>query len=338
MRAPATRRRRRDHPQVRSRRSRGWRAPVRSSPRRSPSSASTSSRASRCSSSTGSPTSTSPPAAATRPRRATRASPPRSASRRTRWSCTGSRPPTGPQEGDVISVDLGVTLDGLVADSAVTLRVGEIDAEAQRLLDVCQEALAAGIEQARVGNRLSDISHAVQEVVEEARVRGRPQPRRPRRRPLLPRGPADPELRPSRARPAPPGGDDAGDRADDHGRPARRSTSTPTTGRSRRSTTRSPPISSTRWRSPPRARGCSRGPERLCYDDALPRTAMPVRARLCEDRQVPDHESAPIRQAHVRALPRDQAARHDHGHLLEPAAQAAAGLGNRGAAWHVSQE
>ena len=72
------------------------------------------------------------------------------------------------QEGDLISVDLGVTLDGLVADSAVTLGVGEIASEAQRLLDVCQDALAAGIEQARVGNRLSDISHAIQEVVEEA--------------------------------------------------------------------------------------------------------------------------------------------------------------------------
>jgi methionyl aminopeptidase len=72
------------------------------------------------------------------------------------------------QEGDLISVDLGVTLDGLVADSAVTLPVGEISAEAQRLLDVCQEALAAGIEQAQPGNRLSDISHAIQVVVEEA--------------------------------------------------------------------------------------------------------------------------------------------------------------------------
>jgi methionyl aminopeptidase len=72
------------------------------------------------------------------------------------------------QEGDLISVDLGVTLNGLVADSAVTLPVGDVDPEAQRLLDVCQEALAAGIEQAQVGNRLSDISHAVQVVVEEA--------------------------------------------------------------------------------------------------------------------------------------------------------------------------
>ena len=70
------------------------------------------------------------------------------------------------REGDLISVDLGVTLHGLVADSAVTLPVGDVDSEAQRLLDVCQEALAAGIEQARVGNHLSDISHAIQTIVE----------------------------------------------------------------------------------------------------------------------------------------------------------------------------
>ena len=72
------------------------------------------------------------------------------------------------RDGDLISVDLGVTLDGLVADSAVTLPVGEISAVAQRLLAVCQEALAAGIEQAQPLNHLSDISHAVQVVVEEA--------------------------------------------------------------------------------------------------------------------------------------------------------------------------
>jgi methionyl aminopeptidase len=72
------------------------------------------------------------------------------------------------QEGDLISVDLGVTLNGLVADSAITVPIGEISEAAQRLLDVCQEALEAGIDQARVGNRLSDISHAVQVVVEDA--------------------------------------------------------------------------------------------------------------------------------------------------------------------------
>jgi methionyl aminopeptidase len=71
-------------------------------------------------------------------------------------------------DGDIISVDIGVTLDGLVADSAYTFAVGDIDPEAQRLLDVCQEALAAGIERARVGNHVSDIGHAIQTVVEQA--------------------------------------------------------------------------------------------------------------------------------------------------------------------------
>lgn len=72
------------------------------------------------------------------------------------------------REGDIISIDLGVTLENYVADSAYTFAVGEVSAEAEQLLAVCQAALAAGIDQARAGNRLSDISHAVQSVVEEA--------------------------------------------------------------------------------------------------------------------------------------------------------------------------
>jgi methionyl aminopeptidase len=71
-------------------------------------------------------------------------------------------------EGDILSVDVGVTLGGFVADSAYTFFVGEIDPETERLLEVCQAALAAGIEQCRVGNRLSDISHAIQQVAERA--------------------------------------------------------------------------------------------------------------------------------------------------------------------------
>jgi methionyl aminopeptidase len=70
------------------------------------------------------------------------------------------------EEGDVIAVDLGVTLDGLVADSAYTFGVGEISPEARRLLDVCQQALGAGIEQARAGNHVTDIGHAIQTLVE----------------------------------------------------------------------------------------------------------------------------------------------------------------------------
>jgi methionyl aminopeptidase len=71
-------------------------------------------------------------------------------------------------EGDIISIDVGVTLDGFVADSAYTFPVGEIDDETQRLLDVGQAALAAGIEEARAGNHLQDIGHAVQKTTEEA--------------------------------------------------------------------------------------------------------------------------------------------------------------------------
>jgi methionyl aminopeptidase len=77
----------------------------------------------------------------------------------------------GPHEladGDILSVDVGVTLDGFVADSAYTFPIGEISDEAERLLEAGQAALVAGIEQCRVGNRLSDISHAVQQATESA--------------------------------------------------------------------------------------------------------------------------------------------------------------------------
>ncbi|MGH3105530.1 MAG: type I methionyl aminopeptidase [Gaiellaceae bacterium] len=71
-------------------------------------------------------------------------------------------------EGDILSVDVGVTLGGLVADSATTFPVGEISNEAESLLQACEAALAAGIEQARSGNRVGDISAAVQRITEEA--------------------------------------------------------------------------------------------------------------------------------------------------------------------------
>jgi methionyl aminopeptidase len=70
-------------------------------------------------------------------------------------------------DGDILSVDVGVTLDGFVADSAYTFPVGDISPDAERLLEGCKAALAAGIEQCRPGNRLSDISHAIQVVTEE---------------------------------------------------------------------------------------------------------------------------------------------------------------------------
>ena len=122
------------------------------------------------------------------------------------------------QEGDVITVDVGVTLAGFIADSAYTFPVGRVDAETQRLLDVGQEALGAGIAQAQLGNRVGDVSHAVQEAVEAAgfavvrSLVGHGVGRHYHEDPHVPnfglpgRGPA--ALR----------GDDDRDRADDHGR------------------------------------------------------------------------------------------------------------------------
>jgi methionyl aminopeptidase len=69
-------------------------------------------------------------------------------------------------EGDLITIDVGVTLDGYIADSAFTFPVGEVPEEAQRLLEAGRDALAAGIAQAQAGNRVGDISAAVQQLVE----------------------------------------------------------------------------------------------------------------------------------------------------------------------------
>jgi methionyl aminopeptidase len=71
-------------------------------------------------------------------------------------------------DGDLVTIDVGVTLDGYIADSAYTFGVGAIEPELQSLLDTAQDALAAGIAEAVEGNRVGDVSHAVQMVVERA--------------------------------------------------------------------------------------------------------------------------------------------------------------------------
>ena len=71
-------------------------------------------------------------------------------------------------EGSIVSVDVGVFLDGLHADSATTIPVGRIAPEAERLLSVTEQCLEAGIGAARVGNHVGDIGHAVQQVAEGA--------------------------------------------------------------------------------------------------------------------------------------------------------------------------
>jgi methionyl aminopeptidase len=71
-------------------------------------------------------------------------------------------------DGDILSVDCGVCLEGLHADSATTVAVGEVSADTNRLLEVTRESLDAGIRAAVLGNHVGDIGHAVQSVAEAA--------------------------------------------------------------------------------------------------------------------------------------------------------------------------
>lgn len=72
------------------------------------------------------------------------------------------------REGDILSIDCGVWLDGLHADSATTVPVGEIDSATQRLLDTTEAALYAGIRAATLGNHVGDIGFAIQTIAERA--------------------------------------------------------------------------------------------------------------------------------------------------------------------------
>lgn len=72
------------------------------------------------------------------------------------------------KEGDLVKLDVGVELDGYFTDSAITVPVGEVDVASQRLMAVTKEALAAGIEAARVGNHIGDIGAAIEAVVKAA--------------------------------------------------------------------------------------------------------------------------------------------------------------------------
>jgi methionyl aminopeptidase len=70
------------------------------------------------------------------------------------------------QRGDVLSIDVGVVKDGWVADAAMTVPVGEVSAEATKLLDLTKASLFSGVEQMRPGNHLGDVSAAIQQTVE----------------------------------------------------------------------------------------------------------------------------------------------------------------------------
>jgi len=70
------------------------------------------------------------------------------------------------ENGDIISIDIGAEINGYYGDSAVTIPVGEVSSEAMRLIKAAEESLYKGIERAREGARLSDISHAIQTCAE----------------------------------------------------------------------------------------------------------------------------------------------------------------------------
>ena len=72
------------------------------------------------------------------------------------------------QEGDIISIDTGATVDGWVGDNAWTFAVGAISQQKRRLLEVTEQCMWAGVDAARVGNRIGDIGHAVQSIAEAA--------------------------------------------------------------------------------------------------------------------------------------------------------------------------
>ncbi len=72
------------------------------------------------------------------------------------------------KEGDLVKLDVGVQFEGYFTDAAITVPVGTIDAESQRLVDVTREALAAGVAAARLGNHIGDIGAAIETVVKAA--------------------------------------------------------------------------------------------------------------------------------------------------------------------------
>ena len=74
-------------------------------------------------------------------------------------------------DGDLLTLDFAASIDGWVADAAVSLIVGTPRPEDERLIAICEEALAAGIAKARAGNRMGDVSHAIGEVAKRNRLK-----------------------------------------------------------------------------------------------------------------------------------------------------------------------
>ena len=168
-------------------------------------------------------------------------------------------------EGNILSVDVGVFLEGLHADSATTIPVGEIAPETARLLKVTQECLAAGIAAARLGNHVGDIGYAVQQVAEARGLRRGAGTGRPRHRHPVSRGTAGAEPRTAQARTSPDRRHDHRHRADDHDGPLRHQDTSGPLDRSDRRMAASQPTSSTLSRSARTARESSRRSRRVRF-------------------------------------------------------------------------
>jgi len=70
-------------------------------------------------------------------------------------------------EGEIVSLDMGIKYKGFYSDAAVTVPVGKVSSQARQLIDITKKSLYAGIKQVRPGRRLSDVSHAIQQFVEQ---------------------------------------------------------------------------------------------------------------------------------------------------------------------------
>ena len=91
------------------------------------------------------------------------------------------------KDGDIVNVDVTPILDGWHGDTSRMFLVGDVSIKARKLVDVTYECLMLGLEQAKPGNRLGDISHAIQAPCRKASLRHRPRFLRPRPRPPVPR-------------------------------------------------------------------------------------------------------------------------------------------------------
>ena len=104
------------------------------------------------------------------------------------------------KQGDILSIDAGLIVDGFYSDAAVTYAIGTPTPAVAKLLEITKQSLDRAIAAAQVGGRLGDISFAVQELCEAAGLRSRQGVRRPRHRQADARRPSGPQLRPKAAK------------------------------------------------------------------------------------------------------------------------------------------